>query len=515
MLLRPFLVVALLLVLGMPVGQHLQAQQQEAASSDDDQPRIRSTGIAVLDYRDRESSISYALGYRGPLFSLRPIVEVLGGELEIGPLGQGHTLVLGEDRMVVGPDSIVMTVGQEIVPLSQQPMMSSGGLEVPLDFLRKTYGDMLGFRFDWDEGERRLEVSRREGQDLVVDVDWVHTAGITTLLFSFEERPRYRVEQEEDAMVLVFLGDRLTPGEVPANIEDPLIRGLRIDRSRLEIVLADGAAAAAPYELDKEDTFELVVDVSRGLRQLPASTASTAQTPNFLPPRRRGGRMKIVIDPGHGGSEHGTVARSGTAEKDLTLMIARRLRSRLQDRLPVEVVLTRNGDEEVDHETRTALANQHQADLFVSIHLNSEPWSSGARGAETYFLSAEASDSAAATAAAFENQGGANDDALQLILWDLAQNRHLARSQQLAKLIQQELNQALGLPDRGVKQAPFRVLMGATMPAVLVELGFLSNPAEEKKLLDPAYRLQLVDSLVAAIQRFRAPASGSSPGGGE
>jgi N-acetylmuramoyl-L-alanine amidase len=93
---------------------------------------------------------------------------------------------------------------------------------------------------------------------------------------------------------------------------------------------------------------------------------------------------------------------------------------------------------------------------------------------------------------------------LQLILWDLAQSQHLAESQRFAKLVQGELNQALQLRDRGVKQAPFRVLRGAAMPAVLVELGFLSNPDEEKKLQDPEYRGQLIAALARAIQRYKA-----------
>jgi hypothetical protein len=93
---------------------------------------------------------------------------------------------------------------------------------------------------------------------------------------------------------------------------------------------------------------------------------------------------------------------------------------------------------------------------------------------------------------------------LQLILWDLAQSHHMAESQRFAKLVQGELNQALQLRDRGVKQAPFRVLMGAAMPAVLVELGFLSNPDEEKKLQDPEYRGALIAALARAVQRYKA-----------
>jgi len=170
-------------------------------------------------------------------------------------------------------------------------------------------------------------------------------------------------------------------------------------------------------------------------------------------------------------------------------------------------VLTRDEDASLPLDTRSAIANQNKADLFVSIHLNSS-LGSRARGAETFFLSMEASDARAAEVAAAENRAAAagGEDPLydlQLILWDLAQSYHLAASQRVAALIQEELNTTLGLRDRGVKQAPFRVLMGAAMPAVLVELGFLSNPEEEERLKDPAYRGELVEALVRAIGRYR------------
>ncbi|MBZ0110992.1 MAG: N-acetylmuramoyl-L-alanine amidase, partial [Thermoanaerobaculia bacterium] len=146
-----------------------------------------------------------------------------------------------------------------------------------------------------------------------------------------------------------------------------------------------------------------------------------------------------------------------------------------------------------------------QADLFISIHLNSSV-GSRAQGAETYFSSLEATDAAAAASAQSENRSGLESDEaladLQLILWDLSQSRYLTQSQRLGTLVQGELNQALGLKDRGVKQAPFRVLLGAAMPAVLVELGFISNPEEETKLRRVSYQADLVDALVRAVSRF-------------
>ncbi len=192
----------------------------------------------------------------------------------------------------------------------------------------------------------------------------------------------------------------------------------------------------------------------------------------------------------------------------------------------MRVVLTRSEDAQLALDARTAIANQNKADLFVSIHLNSS-LGAGAHGAETYFLAERATDPRAARSARQENAGPAagasagpgsepGEGELQLMLWDLAQSRHLTESQRLANLVQGELNETLQLKDRGVKQAPFRVLVGATMPAILVELGFISNPDEEKKLQDPDYRAQLVEALVKAIARYKetaeaAPAAAPTP----
>jgi N-acetylmuramoyl-L-alanine amidase len=246
----------------------------------------------------------------------------------------------------------------------------------------------------------------------------------------------------------------------------------------------------------------------------------------------------IVIDPGHGGVETGAIGPSGIQEKELTLGLARELSTRL-GRLGVQTILTRNDDTLVKLDERPAIANQNKADLFVSIHLNSS-LGAGAHGTETYFLSPQATDPRAARSAAAENTAntastanppaasttegtpppaGAEQQDVDLILWELAQSHHMAESQRLANLIQGEFNEELQLKDRGVKQAPFRVLVGASMPAVLVELGFISNPDEEKKLQDPAYRGQLVDALARAIAKYKAavevqpaaPAPGAVP----
>ncbi|HEX2224133.1 MAG TPA: N-acetylmuramoyl-L-alanine amidase, partial [Thermoanaerobaculia bacterium] len=281
---------------------------------------------------------------------------------------------------------------------------------------------------------------------------------------------------------------------------DPLVQSVAVSPEGVRIELAQGAAAQS-YIL--ENPFRLVFDVHQ-----PSTVPAPGPTTAPVQPQAAGVRT-IVIDPGHGGTESGAVGASGVLEKDLTLSIARELEARLESSLGVGVVLTRNEDATVPHDTRVALANQNKADLFISLHLNSS-LGAGAHGAETYFLSREASDARAASSAAAENtdaaaggQGPELQD-LQLILWDLAQSYHLSESQRFAAMVQAELNQTLQLRDRGVKQAPFRVLMGAAMPAVLVELGFISNPEEEKKLQDATYRAELVGALTRAVGRYKA-----------
>jgi N-acetylmuramoyl-L-alanine amidase len=215
-----------------------------------------------------------------------------------------------------------------------------------------------------------------------------------------------------------------------------------------------------------------------------------------------------VIDPGHGGNETGTVSPTGIMEKDVTLSIARLLKHLLESRLGLQVMLTREDDRTVDLDTRTAMANNLHADLFISIHANAA-MRGRATGAETYYLSTDWLDEetrkrlSASEPGAFAPRGSSHpSDPLALILWDMAQIAYLEESSRLAQTIQQTLNQELGLPDRGVKQAPFRVLMGAQMPAVLVEVGFLDNPEEARRLADGKYQTRLAEALYRSIERY-------------
>jgi N-acetylmuramoyl-L-alanine amidase len=217
------------------------------------------------------------------------------------------------------------------------------------------------------------------------------------------------------------------------------------------------------------------------------------------------GVHKIILDPGHGGKDPGAIGPNGLREKDVTLAIAQRLKPLLED-LGYTVLMTRETDRFVELHERTAFANQNRADLFISIHTNASR-SNNVRGVETYFLGVAKSREASETAM-LENaisQQALSD--LEKILFDLTRTSNLKQSSVLAEAIQDNLFERLsgnfrGIKNLGVKQASFYVLIGAQMPAVLVEVSFISNPQDERLLTQKDYRETLADSIFRGIMKY-------------
>jgi N-acetylmuramoyl-L-alanine amidase len=215
----------------------------------------------------------------------------------------------------------------------------------------------------------------------------------------------------------------------------------------------------------------------------------------------------VVIDPGHGGKDRGALGQRGLAEKDLVLDISARLGRRLE-KGGLRVVMTREDDTFVALERRTSVANDARGDLFISIHANSAS-SAEPRGTETYFVSLESSDRSAHEVAKRENEafGSAaasigHSDPLLALLGDMIVSEHVNESSEFAKMVEHEFIDVDAKRSRGVKQAPFVVLMGVQMPASLIEIGFLSNPQDERSLRSASHRDALVDAMVRAVQDF-------------
>ena len=219
---------------------------------------------------------------------------------------------------------------------------------------------------------------------------------------------------------------------------------------------------------------------------------------------------RIVVDAGHGGHDTGTIGPNGLYEKDLVLEVALRLGKLLENRLGAEVVYTRDDDTFIPLETRTAIANQNQADLFISVHANSSR-DPQARGIETYYLNFTTSPEALEVAARENAVSDTSIHELQDLVKKIALKEKVEESREFASDVQNSLYSSLavkGMKNRGVKKAPFIVLIGANMPSILAEISFVSNPADAKKLKSPDYRQKIAEALYRGVSKYVSGLSG-------
>ena len=251
-----------------------------------------------------------------------------------------------------------------------------------------------------------------------------------------------------------------------------------------------------------EDQVVILEDLKKrepraGFTSTPAGGLSLAQQLGL-------GVRRIVIDPGHGGKDPGAMANN-LKEKDITLKVAKKAAAILEESYNYEVILTRTKDHSLPLEERTAMANTRKADLFISIHVNAHP-KQVTSGVETYFLNLATNNEAMRVAARENATSSHNISDLQDILADLMQNSKIQESSILAESVQKKLSSGLGsryaTKDLGVKQAPFYVLIGAEMPAILAEISFISNKKEAERLRQDAYLGEVASQIAAGVARY-------------
>jgi len=353
----------------------------------------------------------------------------------------------------------------------------------------------------WSDATQLLTIDPLRRDIVTVQPSVTNVEGTSKVVLSLSSSAEYTITREPTAYTIRFKSVLKAPF-AEQTFDDLYVSKLSFQESAVVVQLTSPDVVGDAYQL--ENPFRVVLDLRKA-----ASLAPGALLPGATRPTAAPGIHTIVLDAGHGGKEVGAIGPKGLMEKDATLALCRKLSDSLSSKLGLRVILTRNDDSVVPLDQRTAIANQYKADLFLSIHLNSAIVR-GAHGPETYFLSLEASDEIARKAAEVENAqsrttapAAASAD-LKMILWDLAQQEYLNESSRFAQALQEEMNHATGVQNRGVKQAPFKVLVGATMPAALVEVGFISNPEEEARLQSEDFQNLVVASLERAVERYKS-----------
>jgi len=437
--------------------------------------------------------------YVVPLFGQRveamPIFELIGAEAKYSLSAGTYGVVYGEHVIQFAVDHKVLLVNGTLQEARETPIASPDGVAVSLGYLERYLLSPLGLHLESIQRGYRIERGARFAAPVTVRPAAADFGVTTTLVLTLNRIADVKVAETDAGTVVVRFDDATPQLDSSMPFRSRRVRSLTSREQTLEITLAEDIGLLSWHTLEGPPRLTMELGPAR-----PTPTPAPVRAPVV----RRTGPRPIVIDPGHGGDDVGAQSSNGLTEKDLTLAVARRLARVLESRGHA-VRLTRDGDQSRALIDRTALANRLEAPVFVSLHANASTFSS-VSGAETYFMSLDrATDEAAAATADLENRPAtASEDRspLDLILWDLAQAEVLNESADLALAVQGRLNARLGLRDRGVKQAPFVVLTGATMPAILVEVGFLSNPNEEEKLSRPDHQQELAEAIADGVLDF-------------
>jgi N-acetylmuramoyl-L-alanine amidase len=456
-----------------------------------------------------------------------PVSLVNGREyVSSADIGGLFGLVLREDRagglvITMGGRTIVVSLTQglasidgRVVSLPAPPMRQGSTWLLPIEIIERALAPGATPRIDVRRRSSLIVVGSPSVPAVTARSEPLPNG--TRVTFVVVPAVPQTVVNENGRLLIRFAADALD-ADLSGTGTSPVLTGARVaPPATVELGLGPLFASYRAAEQREGGQLRLTVDLLVAAPAVPQTDAGAPGAPGEptqppavdapLLPEATGVRT-IVIDPGHGGTEHGARGPSGTLEKHVVLSIARQLKAAIEARLGIRVLLTRSGDETVGLDARAAFANNNKADMFVSIHANASVRSS-VTGAEVFYVTLgeygnAARGNAAEPGALLPTLGG-GERAVDLILWEMAQAQHLNESARLARIIEGEMRQRMPMSPRAIQQAPFRVLVGANMPAVLVETGFITNPVEEKRLSTPEYQSQVVNALLVAVVRYKA-----------
>ena len=415
--------------------------------------------------------------------------------------------------IVLTPDQALASVAGRLVSLPAPPSRSGRRWLVPVEFVSRALGPIYDVRLDLRKPSRLLLVGDVRVPRLTLRYDTQANAGRLTI--DATPGAPSTVSQDGARLTIKFDADALdvTNPLLPPPGPQSLVQAVRlVDATTLAVDLGPRFSGFRATSQQVETAARVAIDLVAQADSTPAAPAPPpTPPPEFLPAFGQSSSAihTIAIDPGHGGDDEG-VRSAVLKEKDLTLAVARRARGAIEARLGLRVLLTRDDDRNVPLDERTAMANNNKADLFISLHANGSmrPATTGA----AVFCAAFDKDAAQAAAGGTERLptfgGGLRD--IELLPWDLAQTRHLDRSEAFAGLLAQQFQGHVPLASRAIDHAPLRVLESANMPAVLIELGYLTNPEQARALAGETFQNNVAQAIFDAIVRFRDGAAGGT-----
>jgi N-acetylmuramoyl-L-alanine amidase len=410
--------------------------------------------------------------------------------------------------IVLTPNQALASVPGRLVSLPAPLTRSGNRWLVPLEFINRALALVYEVRLDLRRQARLVVIGDLRVPRITVAVE----TSPNTSRFTFDINPATpnAISQETGRLVVRFEADALDVALPPAAAQG-LVQSMRvIDPSSISIDLGPRYASFRASTQSVSNGARLTLDV------LAAAVETSNPPPPAAPPsdppaspelpvlgQPASAIRTVVIDPGHGGDDVGARGEGGTVEKDLTLAVARRVKAAVEARLGLRVLLTRDDDRSIPLDDRIALANNNKADVFLSLHANAS-LVPAASGAIIYFAAFDEGNQTQTTLKPERVPvfGGGSRD-IELVLWDFAQIRHIDQSAELSRILEETLRERGTLDVRPIERAPFRVLESANMPAVLVEMGFLTNAAQEKTLSGAAFQNAFAQGVLDAIIRFR------------
>jgi N-acetylmuramoyl-L-alanine amidase len=416
---------------------------------------------------------------------------------------RGRTIVLSAEQSIASVNGRIVTL--------PGPMTRAGRrVLVPVEFLSRALGPIYDRRIDLRRASRLLIVGDMNVPRVVARIDAVGPPTRATI----EVSPAAAVTVAADVgRVIVRIEADALDLALPA--VGGLIDQIRVgDQPNTVVLILSGSAGMPRTAAATADNVARITIEVPAAAPPPADSSTAAPAPppptDSLPvgtPRAR--FALIAIDPGHGGADSGVKTTDGLEEKELTLDVARRVRQRLETRLGVRAILTRDDDRALTLDERAAVANNSKADLFLSLHANGA-LGPGVTGAEVYFLRLDREGetvrrTATADAVSLPVLGGGRR-LVEVVPWDLAQAAYIDKSVKLAGMLEEELRRRVPMSPRAVQPAGMRVLTGANMPAALVEMAYLTNRDQASKARGDEFRNAVADAVYEAVARFRAAA---------